>query len=72
MNQHDKNNDYEAACKAESQRLKIAEGWAKINRSNRVKEFNNGRLDRLAGLPCRSAVGAYIDGWYSVPNPTKK
>lgn len=32
-------------------------------------KFEQGRADRIAGDPCRSANGAYLDGWYSVPNP---
>lgn len=35
----------------------------------RRDHFAEGRSDRLAGLPCRSANGRYLDGWYSVPNP---
>ena len=31
--------------------------------------FAEGRSDRIAGKPCRSANGGYLDGWYSVPNP---
>lgn len=29
------------------------------------RNFDDGRHDRLNGLPCRSANGAYLDGWYS-------
>lgn len=32
----------------------------------RAKEWQKGRDDRLAGQPCRSANGAYLEGWYSV------
>lgn len=28
-----------------------------------------GRQQRLAGLPCSSTHGAYLEGWYSVPPP---
>lgn len=34
--------------------------------SHRAKEWQKGRDDRLAGQPCRSANGAYLEGWYSV------
>lgn len=36
------------------------------------RNFDDGRHDRLSGLPCRSANGAYLDGWYSIPNPRSK
>ena len=31
--------------------------------------YEVGQIDRKHGEPCRSANGAYLDGWYSVPNP---
>lgn len=36
---------------------------------SREDYFAEGRSDRIAGKPCRSANGGYLDGWYSVPNP---
>jgi hypothetical protein len=32
------------------------------------RTFRQGQADRKRGLPCRSANGAYLDGWY---NPEK-
>jgi hypothetical protein len=28
-------------------------------------DFQHGKSDRLAGKPCASAGGAYLNGWYS-------
>ena len=64
------NKEFEFACLRESNRRVIAEKWAKVNLSQQAKDFNKGRKDRVAGLPCRSANGDYLDGWYSIPNPT--
>ena len=36
---------------------------------NRLKQWNIGRADRLAGKPCGSTNGAYLEGWYSVTPP---
>lgn len=33
---------------------------------SRSKFWTEGRQDRLDGKPCRSANGAYLEGWYSV------
>ncbi len=63
---------FQSACEKEFQRLAVAEKWAKINLSSRAKAFESGRKDRLLGLPCGSADGAYVDGWCSVPNPSQK
>lgn len=41
-------------------------------RAKFFQTFSGGRTDRLRGMPCRSSHGAYIDGWYSVPNPGKE
>lgn len=42
-------------------------GQAGKNREQfRAEHWDKGRADRLAGLPCRSANGAYLEGWYSV------
>jgi hypothetical protein len=30
-------------------------------------QYTLGRLHRAKGLPCMSANGAYLDGWYSSP-----
>lgn len=65
------NREYQNACDVEAQRLRIAEGWARLHRSRESIEFDQGRADRLAGRPCGSANGAYLDGWYSVPNPAR-
>ena len=66
------NREYQNACAAEAQRLRIAEGWVRLHRARKSSEFEQGRADRLAGKPCGSANGAYLDGWYSVPNPKRK
>jgi hypothetical protein len=42
-----------------------ARGFKEIAPSH---DFQKGRADRVLGLPCRSANGAYLDGWYSVSN----
>ncbi len=34
------------------------------------KYFQEGRKDRMAGQPCKSANGAYLNGWYSPEKPT--
>ncbi len=34
--------------------------------ASRAKQWSIGRLDRLNGEPCKSANGAYLEGWYSV------
>lgn len=31
--------------------------------------FQKGRTDRREGLPCRSANGAYLIGWYNPEKP---
>ena len=33
--------------------------------------FIRGRADRIAGRPCSSTDGRYLDGWYSLPNNFK-
>ena len=33
---------------------------------HRSKTWEIGRADRLAGKPCLSTDGAYLEGWYSV------
>lgn len=66
------NEEYENACKKESQRLRIAEGWARLNLSDQAREFERGHADRVAGKPCRSANGDYLDGWYFEQNPTSR
>lgn len=38
---------------------------------HRAQQWDLGRADRMAGLPCRSPNGAYLEGWYSVPNDYK-
>jgi hypothetical protein len=63
-------NDYQHACDKEAQRLHIAEQWARIHTPG-LREFDQGRFDRLTGNPCRSANGSYLDGWYSVRNEYK-
>jgi hypothetical protein len=57
---------YQDACKAEYQRLTIAEKWAAVNLSTNAKQFNKGKKDRLAGKVCASTNGNYLDGFYSV------
>jgi hypothetical protein len=37
-------------------------------RFQRPKEYRLGRRDRSRGLPCSSANGQYLNGWYSIPN----
>jgi hypothetical protein len=32
---------------------------------HRAKQWELGRADRLAGEPCKSANGAYLEGWYA-------
>lgn len=32
---------------------------------HRAKMWQIGRSERLAGLPCRSTDGAYLEGWYN-------
>jgi hypothetical protein len=32
---------------------------------NKVSQYRKGQLDRKLGEPCKSANGAYLDGWYS-------
>lgn len=32
----------------------------------RATQWEKGRADRLAGEPCKSANGGYLEGWYSV------
>lgn len=66
------NKDFELACQREADRLRVAEKWARVNLSDSAKEFDRGRADRIAGEPCRSANGSYLNGWYSVPNPKQK
>jgi len=34
---------------------------------NKERMFQRGKSDRTKGLLCRSANGAYLDGWYSSP-----
>lgn len=63
------NKDFETACRREADRLRVAEKWARVNPSDTAREFEQGRADRIAGDPCQSTNGAYLDGWYSVPNP---
>lgn len=36
----------------------------------RANQWADGRRARLAGLPCSSTNGAWLEGWYSV-EPTK-
>lgn len=41
----------------------------------KAKHWDEGRTDALAGKPCASANGAYLEGWYSVQpseRPTQK
>jgi len=64
--------EFEVACEREAHRLLVAEKWAGVNSSNTAREFERGRADRVAGEPCRSANGAYLDGWYSISNPKQK
>lgn len=54
------------AVAAEAQRLRIAEKWAHLCRSQYARQFDQGRADRVRGAACRSAAGAYLEGWYSV------
>lgn len=35
------------------------------NQRWRASEWERGRCDRLAGQPCRSASGPYLEGWYN-------
>ena len=51
---------------------KVVRGWSRgFQKMAVVSDFEKGRSDRLRGLPCRSANGAYLDGWYSVKNKTQ-
>lgn len=43
--------------------------WIQIDRS---RMWEIGRSERLLGLPCRLTHGAYLEGWYSVPNKITK
>lgn len=36
-----------------------------VRESARARASHLGREDRKAGLPCRSANGAYLEGWHS-------
>lgn len=58
--------EYQDSCVKEETRLRIAAGWAQLHRSLPATQFDQGRADRIAGKPCRSANGSYLDGWYSV------
>lgn len=43
---------------------------ARTQRSrNRAKQWDLGRQARLGGLPCSSANGAWLEGWYSIEPP---
>lgn len=57
---------YRDAVEYERNRLEIAEKWANAYKSIDARQFERGREDRVAGRPCRSANGRYLDVWYSV------
>ena len=57
---------YRDAVEYEQKRLEIAEKWANAHKSIQAIQFDRGREDRVAGRPCRSANGNYLNGWYSV------
>ncbi len=39
------------------------------NQKRQHINYARGRHDRLEGKPCASAIGSYLDGWYSPERP---
>lgn len=37
-----------------------------------MNQYAQGKSDRLAGKPCASANGQYLNGWYLMPAPKRK
>lgn len=51
--------------RATYEQLAVFQPEIEIEKAKRNK-WNLGRQDRLQGLPCRFANGAYLEGWYSI------
>ena len=52
-------------------RIRRMEEWANSPAGHHATEqefYTMGVYDRKEGKPCRSANGAYLDGWYAVPS----